>query len=131
VWVVEVVSQVLGEEGVTHFPHQYLPLPQIENLLLKHEIEFQVCSIVVKMTGLSMRMVESLMMSQTFVMEHPHSWKIVGQMNHHNIGMVPLQSLMAVGKNHMKSGPAEMTMEDAFFDPNSQNPKLDFVSERG
>jgi len=36
-------------------------------------MEFQVCSIVVKMTGLSMRMVESVMMSQTFVMEHPHS----------------------------------------------------------
>jgi len=40
-------------------------------------------------------------------------------MNHHNIGMDPLQSLMAVGKNHMKSEPTEMTMEDAFFDPNS------------
>jgi len=34
--VVEVVSQVVGEEGVTHFRHQYLPLPQIQNLLLKH-----------------------------------------------------------------------------------------------
>jgi len=31
----------------------------------------------------------------------------------------------------MKSGSAEMTMEDAFFDPNSQNPELDFVSEGG
>jgi len=68
-----------------------------------------------------MQMVELVMMSQTFVMEHPHSWKIVGQMNHHNIAMDLLQSLMAVGINHMKSGPAEMTMEDAFFDPNSQN----------
>ena len=92
-------------------------------------MEFQICSIVVKMTGLGMPMVESVMMSQTFVMEHPHSWKIMGQMNHHNIGMDPLQSLMAVGKNHMKSGPAEMTMEDAFFDANSQNPELDFLSE--
>jgi len=63
VWVVEVVSQVVGEEGVTHFRRQYLPLPQIENLLLKHEMEFQVYSIVVKMTGLGMRMVESVMMS--------------------------------------------------------------------
>jgi len=38
---------------------------------------------------------------------------------------------MAVGKNHMKSGPAEMTMEVSFFDPNSHNPELDFLSEGG
>ena len=94
-------------------------------------MEFQVCSIVVKMTGLGMQMVESVMMSQIFVMEHPHSWKIVGQMYHHNIGMDPLQNLMVVAKNHMKLGPAEMTMKDAFFDPNFQNQELDFVSEGG
>ena len=129
--VVAVVSRVVGEEGVTHFRYQYLPLPQIENLLLKHEMEFLVCNIIVKMMGLSMRMVESVMVSQTFVMEHRHSWKIVGQMNHHNIGMDPLQRLMAVGKNHMKSGPVEMTVEVAFFDPNSHNLELDFVSEEG
>jgi len=52
-------------------------------------------------------------------------------MNHHNIAMDLLQSLMAVGKNHMKSGPAEMTIADAFFDPNSQNQELDFVTEGG
>jgi len=78
-----------------------------------------------------MQMVELVMISQTFVMEHPHSWKIVGQMNHHNIAMDLLQSLMAMEKNHMKLGPADMTMEDAFFDPNSQNQELDFVTEGG
>ena len=31
----------------------------------------------------------------------------------------------------MKSGPIEMTMEDAFCDPNSQNQLLHFVTEGG
>jgi len=31
----------------------------------------------------------------------------------------------------MKSGLVEMTMKDAFFDPNSQNQQLDFVTEGG
>jgi len=73
-------------------------LPQIENLHPKHEMEFLVCNIVVKMTTLDIRMVESVMMSQTFVMDHPHSWKIVVQMNHHKIGMDSLQRLTVVGK---------------------------------
>jgi len=118
VWVVVVVSRVMWEEGVTHFRRQFLPPPQIENLHLKYEIEFLVCNIVVKMTSLSMWMAESVMMSQTFVMNHHHSWKIVGQMNHHKIGMDPLQKVDGGGKNHRKSGTDEMMMEVAFFDPN-------------
>jgi len=83
------------------------------------------------MTTLGMQMVESVMTSQTFVMDHPHNWKIVDQMNHHKIRMNPLQRLTTVGKNHRKWGPDEMTMEVAFFDPNFHNPKSDFVSEGG
>jgi len=86
---------------------------------------------VVKMRRLGMQMMELVMMSQTFVMEHPHSWKYVGQMNHHNIALDLIQSLKALEKNHMKSGRVEMTMEDAFCDPNSQNQQLHFVTEGG
>ena len=90
-WIVAIVSRVVWEEGVTHFRRQFLPLLQIENLHPKHEMEFSICNIVVKMKAFSMPMVESLMMSQTFVIDHPHSWKIMDQMNHHKNGMDPLQ----------------------------------------
>jgi len=53
---------------------------------------------VVKMRCLGMQMVELVMMSQTFVMEHPHSWKYVGRMNHHNIALDLIQSLKALEK---------------------------------
>jgi len=76
---------------VTHFRHQFLPLLRIENLHPKHEIIFLVCNIVVNMKTLGMPLVESLMMSQKFVMDHPHNLKIVDQKNHHKNGMDPLQ----------------------------------------
>jgi len=54
-WVVAIVSRVVWEEGVTHFRRQFLPLLLIENLHPKHEIEFPVCNIVMKMKALGMR----------------------------------------------------------------------------
>ena len=68
-------------------------------------MEFQVCSMVVKMRHLGTQMVELLLMSQTFVMEHPH-----------NIALDLIRSLKVLEKNHMKWEPVEMTMEDAFCD---------------
>ena len=78
-----------------------------------------------------MQMVELVLMSQTFVMEHPHSWKYVGQLNHHNIVLDLIQSLKVLEKNHMNWEPVEMTMEDAFCDPNSQIQQIHFVTEGG
>jgi len=51
-----------------------------------------------------MQMVELVMMSQTFVMEYPHSWKYVGQINHHNITLDLIQSLKALEKKPYEVG---------------------------
>jgi len=59
---------------------------------------------VVKMRRLGMQMVELVMMSQTFVMEYPHSWKYVGQINHHNITLDLIQSLKALEKKPYEVG---------------------------